>query len=232
MSSSTENPNIFERIKTILSNAFSRSPEPPPAGQEVKYRTDAMGRKWPEYLIQPLDLARDDMMALFVGRYLETQAIVQALKLDLMTAISVFIETARAEYSETVGGEKGNVSFLSFDGVWKLQRKCHKQMAFNEQLRIAMALIDDYLSDLATGAPEELKLLVRSAFMTDESGNISVARALALRKFSFPDDRWRRAMEAIVSGIVVSGSVDYFNLYKRNDATKKYELVPMDFAAL
>jgi len=59
-----------------------------------------------------------------------------------MDDVGAFIQLSAEKYEVKVGGNKGNVSLLSFDGRYKIVRQVAENITFDERLQAAKALID------------------------------------------------------------------------------------------
>ena len=86
------------------------------------------------------------------------------------------------EYGVHLGGDKGNVSLLSFDGQLSVKRAIAQHIAFDERLQAAKALIDECLKEWTADARPEIVLLVQDAFRVDSEGKIRTGNVLALRR--------------------------------------------------
>ncbi len=148
-----------------------------------------------------------------------------------MNDVGAFITISAEKYEVKVGGDKGNVSLLSFDGRYKIVRQIAEDITFGEQLQAARALIDECLKDWTEGARSELRAIVDQAFEMDKRGNISTTRILGLRRLDITDGRWQRAMQAIGDSIQITGTKPYVRVYERNDKGA-YTAIPLDMAAL
>ncbi len=61
---------------------------------------------------------------------------------------------------------------------------------------------------------------------------IGAAMAIALAGVEIDDPRWREAQRAIKDSLTATGSVTYFRAYRRADADKPWEQIPLDFSAI
>ena len=136
------------------------------------------------------------------------------------------------EYGAKIGGKKGNVSLLSFDGRYKIQRAVQESINFDERLQAARALIDECLTEWTEGARPEVVALVNDAFRTDTKGEIRTARVLALRRLEITDKRWQQAMKAIGEACQVVGSKSYIRVYERVGDTDQYKPISLDIAGV
>lgn len=208
---------------------MSNAPETTaPAG----YRKDAQGRLVPESMIKPVDLTRDALVAELVAAALDLSERLAQFKARAFGDIRAFCDLSAEQYGVKLGGKKGNVSLLSFDGRYKLQLAVQESIQFDERLQAARALIDECLRDWTEGARPEVQTLVNDAFRTDTRGEIRTARVLALRRLEIADERWQRAMRAIGEACQVVGSKSYIRIYEREGDTDQYRAISLDIAGV
>lgn len=198
-----------------------------PAG----YRKDAKGRLIHEKQIKPIDLARDELVAEIVSQAKAVQKFLQAFKTRTFDDIAAFIELSGEQYRVQLGGKKGNVTLLSFDGRYKIIRAVQDRITFDERLQAAKALIDECLTDWTENARDELRTLINDAFRVDAAGNIRTMEVLRLRRLDIEDERWQRAMSAIGEAVQVESSKSYVRIYERDDKGQ-YNPIALDLAAL
>ena len=198
-----------------------------PAG----YRRDTQGRLVPESQIRPIDLARDELVQALVRDALPLRDQLLDYRTRAFADIQAFIELSAEQYNAKVGGAKGNVTLLSLDGEYKVQRAIAESIVFDERLQAAKALIDECLREWTQDARAEIATLVQDAFRVDGSGNIRTGSVLGLRRLAIDDHRWQEAMRAIGEAVQVVGSKTYLRLYKRT-ANGAYQPISLDIAAV
>lgn len=196
------------------------------------YRKNALGHLVPVDKIAPIDLARDELVTEKAFRIKALQADLRRLKAEIMGDIEAFVALAAEKYGANIGGQKGNVTLMSFDGRYKLRRQIGENLTFDERLQAAKALIDECIREWTEGSRTELQALINDAFQVDKEGRINTARILGLRRLNIEDARWLRAMEAISDSLQVSGTTAYFRLYERQGDGERYASVPLDMAAI
>lgn len=194
------------------------------------YRQDAQGRLIPESQIRPIDKARDELVQELVSRALPLREALIDYRAQAFSDIQAFVELSAEQYNARIGGNKGNVTLLSFDGRFKIQRAITELMVFDERLQAAKELIDECLREWTEGARTEIALLVQDAFRVDSAGNIRTGSVLGLRRLQIEDERWLMAMQAIGEAVQVVGSKTYLRLYER-DANGCYQPISLDIAA-
>lgn len=193
-------------------------------------RTDHRGANWPISLIKPIDLARDALVMEIVKNASAKAAEIAALKVSVFNDINAFVSLSAEQYGVKLGGEKGNVTLLSFDGRYKVLRSIQEKMVFDERLLAAKALIDACLQRWSQGAQPELKALVNDAFQVDKAGNINTGRVLGLRRLEINDPEWIQAMKAVGEALQVAGSKAYVRIYERVGTSDEYRQIPLDMA--
>jgi hypothetical protein len=199
-----------------------------PAG----HRRDHMGRLVPEKQIKPIDLARDELVREIVEKAKIQSDLLAKFKRAVFQDIAAFIDLSAEQYGVRLGGQKGNVTLLSFDGRYRLLRAISETITFDERLKAAKALIDQCLNEWSEDAAPELKVIVQDAFRVDQEGNIRVQQVLALRRLNIEDERWLRAMTAIGDAIQVVGSKSYVRVYERVGETQHWVQIPLDISAV
>lgn len=198
-----------------------------PAG----HRQDAKGRLVPESQIKAIDKTRDELVRELFAKAEVLHKAMAEFKLAAFADIEAFVQLSAEQYGVSLGGNKGNVTLLSFDGELRVQRAIAENITFDERLQAAKELIDECLRDWTVDARPEIVLLVQDAFRVDAAGNIRTGSVLALRRLDITDARWRRAMDAIGDAVQVVGSKSYVRFHHRN-ALGQYEPLSLDIAGV
>jgi hypothetical protein len=196
------------------------------------FMIDSQGRLVPINLVKPIDRQRHEVVEEIVKKAVELQAALKAFKDQCLGDMQAFIELSAEEYGAKLGGQKGNVSLVSFDGKHKVQRSIAEYLTFDERLQVAKELIDNCINRWAQDAGSEIRILVQDAFQTDKEGKISTTRVLGLRRLDIKDSEWQQAMQAISDSVQVTGSKTYFRVYERVGDTDQWKPIPLDVAAV
>lgn len=196
-----------------------------------RYRKDHRGAFIPIAQIREIDLARDELVMEKAAKIEAAQAALKSLQAELMGDIAAFVEISAERYGAKVGGDKGNVTLMSFDGTYKLKRQTSESIGFDEGLRAAKNIIDECLEEWSRNSPVPLRAIVEQAFDVNKEGRINTNAILSLRRLKIDDERWQQAMQAISDSLQTQDSKAYVRLYKR-DSTGKYNAVPLDMSAL
>lgn len=195
------------------------------------YRSDTQGRLVNEKQIRPIDLTRDALVQELVAKAKPLRQQLADYRTQAFADIQAFIDLSAEQYGARVGGMKGNVRLLSFDGRYRVERAIAEHLIFDERLQAAKTLIDECLRDWTTDARPEVITLVQDAFRVDSAGNIRTGSVLGLRRLDISDERWRSAMTAIGEAVQVIGSKTYLRLYER-DSNGQYQPISLDIAAV
>ena len=199
-----------------------------PAG----YWRDGEGRLIPENMFKPIDKARDDLVRELVGKAKAASAILADFKTKAFGDIGAFVEMSGEQYGVKLGGVKGNVTLLSFDGRFKIVRQIQEHLVFDERLQAAKQLIDECIQTWTEGSRDEIKALINDAFQVNKEGKINTARVLGLKRLNINDEKWLRAMQAIADSVQVAGSKPYIRIYERVGDTDQYQPISLDVAAV
>ena len=203
-----------------------------PASETPVHMENALGHLVPVEMIKPIDLERDKLVKELVAAARGLNKTIAQFKADAFGDIAAFVQLSAEQYGAVIGGTKGNVTLMSFDGRFKVQRAVSETLAFDERLQAAKALIDECIHEWAKGSLPEIKALVNDAFQVDKQGSINTGRVLGLRRMDISDERWQRAMQAISEAVQVVGSKSYVRVYERVGDSDHYVPIPLDVAAV
>lgn len=203
-------------------------PETIPTG----YMKNALGNLVPTSKVKEIDLARNDLVTELVNKAKTAQQQMKTFKDDAMGDIAAFVQLSGEQYSIQLGGKKGNVTLLSYDGKYKIQRSMSDYIVFDERLQVAKELVDKCIHRWAEGSNDNIRALVEHAFKTDKEGKVSTARIIGLKQINIVDDEWKQAMRAIDDSMQIASTKAYIRIYERDDDDGKYIPIPLDVAAL
>jgi hypothetical protein len=196
------------------------------------YMQDARGALWPVETLRDIDIARDELVREIVAKAkLQSEALAQ-FKAGVFGDIEAFVQLSGEKYGVNMGGKKGNVSLLSFDGRYKVQRAVSESLAFDERLQVAKELVNECIHLWSEGSRSEIRALINDAFQVDQAGRVNTARILSLRRLEIKDEKWQKAMLAIGESIQVAGSKTYFRVYERVGDTEQYQPISLDIAGV
>ncbi|ECX0641789.1 DUF3164 family protein [Salmonella enterica subsp. enterica serovar Newport] len=196
------------------------------------YWIDARGVMTPADMVKPIDKDRDALVGEIIERALPLHKGLTEFKQSVFADTQAFRELSGELYGAKVGGEKGNMTFYSWDGVWKVTVAIAERLAFDERLQAAKALIDECLKEWTKDSQPEVISLIDEAFQVDKEGEVSTSRILRLRRLDIADERWLNAMRAINDAILIVGSKKYVRIYKRSGDSNQYVPFSLDLAAV
>ena len=196
------------------------------------YWLDPKGNLVPDANVKAIDKLRDETVR-------RIWALAEALHQEMKTFksmsfddIAAFVQISADQYGAKIGGTKGNVQLLSFDGSLKIQRNIAEHIVFDERLQAAKHLIDECLKEWTTDGRDEIKAIINQAFNVDKKGEISTTKILGLKRIEIDHPTWLKAMQAISDSINIAGSKSYLRFYKRNDETGEYIPMSLDLATI
>lgn len=196
------------------------------------FMVDAKGRHVPVDLVKPTDKLEDQLVRGLMNHAGELSNQVARFKGHCFEDIAAFLDLLAEKYQVTSkGGQKGNMTFTSFDGCMKVQVAIADQIGFGPELQIAKSLIDECIEEWSSDARSEIRALVDHAFEPRQEGKVNREALFSLRRVEIGDERWQRAMQAINDAIRVQGSKAYIRFYRREKPTEAWENVTVDLAS-
>lgn len=200
-----------------------------PAG----YWQDHNGNLVPDAKVKDIDKLRHQVVVDLCKLAQQQAKTLTDFKLYAMQEVAALVATSLEQYGVRTGGEKGNITLMSYDGQFKLVRHMQDRIVFGEQLMAAKALIDECVHAWAKDSNDNIKALVNHAFQTDKEGKINTARVLGLRRLDIKDPTWQKAMEAIADSMQTASTKPYIRFYQRNDTVAGAWLpISLDIAAV
>lgn len=181
--------------------------------------------------VKERDLLCDQLVKGIIPKFRDMQTRMEELKRQTYEDIAAFVSLSLERYGVKCGGEKGNVTLMSFDGKYKLVRSMADHMTFDEGILAAQSLINECLAEWTEGSRPELRSIVERAFKQDKEGNISIPAVLDLRRLEIADERWQRAMTAISDSLQVVFAKSYVRVFEKNEKGD-WNNITLDFAKL
>ena len=194
------------------------------------YLMDSKGRLVPQCQIKEIDIERDSLVREIAQKAKDVSLVLKKFKESAIADIGAFADLSAEKYGVKLGGAKGNLTLVSFDGQYRVQVAIAETLVFDERLHAAKALIDECMNDWSAGSAEELKTVIRGYFDVDKQGKLNTKKILSLRRYHINDDRWKRAMDAISDSLQIIGSKSYVRVYKR-DQNGDYNQLPLDLSS-
>ena len=195
------------------------------------YLRDARGSLVPLASIKAADLLMDETVRDILAKARAMSAAIAAFKAATFESVGDLQALIAQTYGASIGGKKGNITLMSFDGCQKVQVQVADLLEFGPELQATKALIDECLTEWAVGSAVELRALVNRVFQVDKEGQINRAELFMLLRVEIADPRWMQAMEAIRDSIRVIGSRTYVRFYDRPGPDAGWRAVTIDMAA-
>ena len=195
------------------------------------YLRDTKGSLVPLASVKATDLLMDGVVRDVLDDARALSASIKEFKGYVFGEVGALQALIAQNYGATVGGKKGNITLVSFDGCQKVQVQVADLLEFGPELQAAKLLIDECLTEWAVGSALELRSLVNRVFQVDKQGQINRAELFMLLRVEIADERWVRAMDAIRDSIRVIGSRTYVRFYERTAPDAAWRAVTIDLAA-
>lgn len=199
-----------------------------PAG----YMLNAAGHLVPEDQVRDQDKLRNEVTLDLVFRAERINEELRAFKKRALDDIDDLVQISADRYGVKMGGRKGNVSLISYDGKYKVIRSFAERLTFTEELEAAKELINRCITRWSEGANDNIRALVDRAFRTNAKGQLRTTAILDLLRLDIEDEEWLRAMEALKDSIMVADTAVYVRFYERVGNTDQYKAIPLDLAAV
>ena len=196
------------------------------------YWRDAQGRLTPDAKVRPIDKLRHQCVVDLCQLAREHAAGLRQFKRRAFDDVAALVTTSLEQYGVATGGDKGNVTLTSYDGLHKVVRHMQERIVFGEELLAAKALIDECVTRWSAGSNDNIRALVQHAFQTDKEGKINTSRVLGLRRLDIADAQWQAAMAAIADSITVASTTAYIRFYERSRTDAPWRAISLDVAAV
>lgn len=194
------------------------------------YMADGTGGLRAVENIAPFKLLIDQTVRQEFGFALGIAAQLRRFRGHLMDNLDALDALVLEKYGAKLGGEKGNRTYTSVDGLWQIKIKMQDRVAYGIELQAAKALFDECLTEWAADSRAEMRSIVTNAFNTDTEGQISRANIQALLKTESEDGRWCRGQEAIRDAVYVIGSKEYVLFRFRESHTAEFDTLTINLA--
>jgi hypothetical protein len=197
----------------------------------ASYLRDAKGALIPLAAIKAQDLLMDETVREMLADAHALEAQIAAFKRRSFERVTALQELMAQEYDATVGGKKGNLTLLTFDGCGKVTVQVSDLLEFGPELQAAKTLVDECLTEWSEGSAHEMRALVNRVFQVDQQGKINRGALFMLLRVETTNPRWKRAMDAIRDSMRVVGSKTYMRFYDRGQPDAAWGVVSLDMAS-
>lgn len=191
---------------------------------------DATGKKVPLRLIKPQHKLEDEVVRKVFGFAAALSEQVSRFYAHTLEDAYGFVDLLAQEYGQKKGGQKGNITLTTHDGLMQVRIQNAERIDFGPELQVAKTLVDECLTEWASSARPELKAIVERAFSTDRPGQINRNEIFGLLRLEIEDARWQAAMKAVREAMKVVGSKTYVRFYRRATCEDRWVPVTIDLA--
>jgi len=182
--------------------------------------------------IRPMDLLMDEMVRKVAGYAEDLSAELVRFAAHTDADIAALDALIAQDYGVEPRDTKGNRTFVSFDGLLKVQVAVSERIVLGPELQAAKAVLDAMIKERGEGVDAFLMTLITRAFRVDQEGRVDVRAILALRRMAVDDPRWPDFCRAIDDAVRVVGSKRYIRVYRRETKDGRWEMIPLDLAAV
>lgn len=191
---------------------------------------DDRGAHVPLESVKPAHKLQDEIVRKIMGHAEPLSAQIERFMAHTMADLDSLDALLAQDYGVVRRGRKGNRTYMSYDGLMKVQVQVADRVTFGPELQQAKALIDELLTRWTETSVAELQVFVTSAFDVDREGKVSPAKLFGLRRFEITDPHWLNAMRAISDAVRPVGTKQYVRFYKRPSVEAGWEPVTIDLA--
>lgn len=195
------------------------------------YMTNPKGALVPLEVVKAQDILQDEVVRKIISHALPLHGIVGRFKGHTQVDVANFMDLVAQEYGAKIGGVKGNISLVSYDGTLKVVVQVQDRLTFGPELQAAKALVDEFLLNHLADKDPITRGLVTHAFRTDNAGQVNRAELFRLLRHEIEHPAWIEAMRALKDSIRPEGSKEYVRFYRRADARAAWQVISIDLAA-
>lgn len=210
------------------------TPMPMPSGiidvHGKPYMPDGTGGLRPVESIPPLKKLMDEAVRGEFGFAMALADQLRRFRHHLFSNLDAFDDLVMQEYGVKIGGPKGNRTYTSFDGLWKIEVRVQDRFSYGPEMQAAKALFDECLNEWAADTRAEMRSIVTNAFSTDKEGQIARGNVHTLLKTESDDPRWQSGQRAIRDAVYVLGSKEYIRFSFRADQKDDFEPLTINLA--
>ena len=192
---------------------------------------DSKGRHVPLKNIRETDLLENQLVDGLMSRAEAVSESIGKFKGEAFSDINAFMNLLEEKYAASIGGKKGNLTLMSFDGLKKVQVAISDSIDFGPQLQIAKNLIDECINTWTADGNTNVRALVDHAFDVGKNQRLNTKNILGLRRLNIDDEKWKRAMDTISEAVRVVSSKQYIRFYSRENREAEFTSVSLDIAS-
>jgi len=183
-------------------------------------------------LVKPQHKLEDQTVRKIIGYARDLSAQISRFKLHTMADLAALDQLLAEQYGFVKRGHagKGNRTYMTFDGLLRVQVQVAEFMDFGSELQIAKNLIDQCLNEWSADSRPEIQTIVTRAFNTDQEGKVNRSEVLMLLRLNITDPRWVEAMNAIRAAQRPRSSKEYVRFGIREHHDAEWTSITIDLA--
>jgi len=126
---------------------------------------------------------------------------------------------------------KGNVQFLSIDGLIKIQRSIDDRIEINSNIEAARQLFDQYRDVIKRQSSGDAQQWIDTSFET-KNGKMSTGKLIEIMNKDIDHPIYKKGVEALRKSLFVSGTKAYLRFYYRDAADEEWKTLPLQFSSI
>ncbi|MBL4832620.1 MAG: DUF3164 family protein [Pseudomonas sp.] len=126
---------------------------------------------------------------------------------------------------------KGNVQFVSINGLIKIQRAIDDRIEANSISEVARQFISQYQQVVKEGSSRDASQWIDTTF-ENGNGKLSVSKIVDFMNRDIDHPLYRQAVEALRKSLFVSGTKAYLRFYFRDAADSEWKALPLQFSSI
>jgi len=176
---------------------------------------------------------RNDFVVKTASKFLEIQEILKDFKIESMQVGN----TLHREMYEVFGKEEKETKqfqLVSEDGNFKLMIQSQEKFSFDETAEVHINTIKQVLEDKFARQNKTMYMILTSLLVRNRAGDWNSNKVLELSNFidDVKDPRFAEAIKGLRHSAHHSGTAKYFNAYEKNEETKAWESISIQFSTL
>ena len=126
---------------------------------------------------------------------------------------------------------KGNVQFISIDGLIKVQRSIDDRIEINSNIEAARQLFDQYRDVIKRDSSGDAQQWIDTSFET-KNGKMSTGKLIEIMNKEIDHPIYRKGVEALRKSLFVAGTKAYLRFYYRDAADDEWKTLPLQFSSI
>lgn len=196
--------------------------------KEPKIWKTAAGEVVPAEIISGHDKRKEQAVNRIAKQALKASDVLRDLKSLINNEVTKVYEEHLRIKNIDHNKAKGNYTLYNFDKSWMISIKNSEIIAFDDNINVVKALLDEYIEDVTNDSSSDIRLLVQNAFRT-KKGQLDKARLLSLFQYEIKHPIWQRAMDELKSSIDIQSSKMYVQVFQR-DEQGEYTAIPLSLS--